>query len=91
MSITENDQALDAIHEVGPGGTIWVAPILKRILKKHSGVLRCSIINLLKRVEEEGAKDSMNLAAFRVEQMLANYQKPTLSLIFRSFGCIYCE
>ena len=29
--------------------------------------------------EEEGAKDSMNLAALRVDQMLANYQQPTLS------------
>ena len=48
VSITENDQALDAIHEVGPGDTISVARIPKRILKKHSGVLKSSIINLMK-------------------------------------------
>ena len=48
MSITENDQALDAYMRLALGDIISVARILKRILKKHSGVLRCSIINLLK-------------------------------------------
>ena len=48
MYITENDQALDAIHEAGPGGHYLSCAHTKRILKKHSGVLRCSIINLLK-------------------------------------------
>ena len=79
MSITENDQALDAIHEVGPGGHYLGCAHTQANFKEAFWRTEVLDYKPFETWEEEGAKDTMNLAAFRVEQMLANYQKPTLS------------
>ena len=79
VSITENDQALDAIHEVGPGGHYLGCAHTQANFKEAFWRTEVLDYKPFETWEEEGAKDSMNLAALRVEQMLANYQKPTLS------------
>ena len=80
VTITENDQALDAIREVGPGGHYLGCAHTQANFKEAFWRTEVLDYKPFETWEEEGAKDSMNLASLKVEQMLANYQQPSLSL-----------
>ena len=79
VTITENDQALDAIREVGPGGHYLGCAHTQANFKEAFWRTEVLDYKPFETWEEEGAKDSMNLASLKVEQMLANYQRPSLS------------
>ena len=79
VTITENDQALDAIREVGPGGHYLGCAHTQANFKEAFWRTEVLDYKPFETWEEEGAKDSMNLASLKVEQMLANYQQPSLS------------
>jgi trimethylamine--corrinoid protein Co-methyltransferase len=79
VTITENDQALDAIREVGPGGHYLGCAHTQSNFKEAFWRTEVFDYKPFETWDEEGAKDTMSLASLRVEKMLANYQQPPLS------------
>ena len=79
VTITENDQALDAIREVGPGGHYLGCAHTQSNFKEAFWRTDVFDYKPFETWDEEGAKDSMSLASLRVEKMLADYQQPSLS------------
>ena len=79
VTTTVSDQALDAIREVGPGGHYLGCAHTQANFKE--AFWRTDVLDYkpFETWEEEGARDSMRLASLKVEQMLANYQQPSLS------------
>jgi trimethylamine---corrinoid protein Co-methyltransferase len=78
IEVDENAQAMDAIHEVGPGGHYLGCAHTQKNFKSafwRSGVLD---YKPFEQWDEEGAKDSMQLAHDKVERMLSDYVQPVL-------------
>jgi trimethylamine--corrinoid protein Co-methyltransferase len=78
MDISENAQALDAIHEVGPGAHFLGCDHTQKNFK--TAFYRSSIAdnNSFEQWESEGSKDAVVRANERVKKMLAEYQAPAL-------------
>ncbi|KRS14771.1 trimethylamine methyltransferase [Roseovarius atlanticus] len=74
----ENGQAMDAIREVGPGGHYLGCAHTQANFK--SAFWRSEMLDYkpFEQWADEGAQDTMTLAATRVEKQLANYQQPPL-------------
>ncbi|MCV2870024.1 trimethylamine methyltransferase family protein [Defluviimonas sp. WL0002] len=78
IDISENGQALDAIREVGPGGHYLGCAHTQANFK--SAFWRTNLLDYkpYETWEEEGARDTVQLARERVARMLADYQKPAI-------------
>ncbi|OAN74655.1 trimethylamine methyltransferase [Sulfitobacter sp. EhC04] len=74
----ENGQAMDAIREVGPGGHYLGCAHTQANFK--SAFWKSDLLDYkpFETWEDEGARDTAQLAAIRVEKMLADYQQPAL-------------
>ena len=73
-----NDQAMDAIAEVGPGGHYLGCAHTQANFK--SAFWRTEMLDYkpFETWEEEGARDTQALASIRVQQLLDRYQQPAL-------------
>ena len=78
VAIDENAQALDAIEEVGPGGHYLGCAHTQKNFKE--AFWRSDVLDYkpFETWDEEGARDTMLLAAQRMEKLMENYQKPEL-------------
>ncbi|MEM0944205.1 MAG: trimethylamine methyltransferase family protein, partial [Pseudomonadota bacterium] len=78
VSADENGQAMDAIAEVGPGGHYLGCGHTQRNFQ--SAFWRSDVMDYkpFETWSEEGARDSFQLAAARVERLLGDYQQPAL-------------
>jgi trimethylamine--corrinoid protein Co-methyltransferase len=78
VSVTENDQAMDAIAEVGPGGHYLGCAHTQANFK--AAFWRSNLLDYkpFETWEEEGARDTQALASARVEHLLATYQQPEM-------------
>jgi len=78
VPIDENAQAMDALREVGPGGHFLGCAHTQANFK--SAFWRSTVLDY-KPYEtwvDDGGRDTMALAAARVEKLLADYQQPYL-------------
>jgi len=78
IDISENGQAMEAIAEVGPGGHYLGCAHTQANFKEafwKSGVLDYKPFETW---QEEGARDTEQLAAARVGKLLTDYRQPTL-------------
>lgn len=78
VDMSENGQAMDAIAEVGPGGHYLGCAHTQANFREafwKTGVLDYKPFETW---QEEGARDTQQLAAVRVEKLLADYRQPTL-------------
>ncbi|TMV13664.1 trimethylamine methyltransferase family protein [Arenibacterium halophilum] len=78
VGVTEEDQAMGAIAEVGPGGHYLGCAHTQANFK--SAFWRTNLLDYkpFETWEEEGARDTVTLAAKRVETLLNTYQQPEL-------------
>ena len=78
VQIDENAQAMGAIREVGPGGHYLGCDHTQTNFK--SAFWRTEILDYkpFETWQEEGARDTVTLAAERVEKMINTYQKPAM-------------
>lgn len=78
VAYDENAQALDAIHEVGPGGHYLGCAHTQANFK--DAFWRSDLLDYkpFETWEEEGARDTQTLASERVASLLATYQKPAI-------------
>jgi len=78
VQFDENAQAMGAIHEVGPGGHYLGCDHTQTNFK--SAFWRTEILDYkpFETWQEEGARDTVTLAAERVEKMINTYQKPMI-------------
>jgi len=78
VQIDENAQAMGAIREVGPGGHYLGCDHTQTNFK--SAFWRTEILDYkpFETWQEEGARDTVTLAAERVEKMIDTYQKPAM-------------
>jgi trimethylamine--corrinoid protein Co-methyltransferase len=78
IELDENAQALDAIAEVGPGGHYLGCAHTQANFK--SAFWKSDLLDYkpFEAWEEEGARDTMELARIRVETLLSQYQKPAM-------------
>jgi len=78
ISMDENAQAMDAIREVGPGGHYLGCAHTQANFK--SAFWRSNLLDFkpFETWADEGARDTMTLAAARVDHQLATYQQPAL-------------
>ena len=78
VQIDENAQAMGAIREVGPGGHYLGCDHTQTNFK--SAFWRTEIFDYkpFETWQEEGARDTVTLAAERVEKMINTYQKPVI-------------
>ena len=78
VAVDENAQALDAIEEVGPGGHYLGCAHTQKNFKE--AFWRSDVLDYkpFETWDEEGARDTMLLAAQRIEILMQNYQKPDL-------------
>ncbi|MHA6262010.1 trimethylamine methyltransferase family protein [Arenibacterium sp. CAU 1754] len=78
VGVTENDQAMDAIAEVGPGGHYLGCAHTQANFKE--AFWRSDVMDYkpFETWEEEGGRDTQTLAARRVEHLLGTYQQPEL-------------
>ena len=78
VQIDENAQAMGAIREVGPGGHYLGCDHTQTNFK--SAFWRTEILDYkpFETWQEEGARDTVTLAAERVEKMIDTYQKPAI-------------
>ncbi|MFC4671740.1 trimethylamine methyltransferase family protein [Seohaeicola nanhaiensis] len=78
VGVTENDQAMDAIAEVGPGGHYLGCAHTQANFK--NAFWRTNLLDYkpFETWDEEGARDTQALAAIKVRQMLDTYQKPAI-------------
>ena len=78
VQIDENAQAMGAIREVGPGGHYLGCDHTQTNFK--SAFWRTEILDYkpFETWQEEGARDTVTLAAERVEKMINTYQKPVI-------------
>ena len=74
----ENAQAMDAIREVGPGGHYLGCAHTQANFKDAFWRTNVSDYKPFETWDEEGARDSMTLAASKVKTMLDTYEKPAL-------------
>ena len=78
VQIDENAQAMGAIREVGPGGHYLGCDHTQTNFK--SAFWRTEILDYkpFETWQEEGARDTVTLAAERAEKMINTYQKPVI-------------
>ena len=78
VQIDDNAQAIDAIREVGPGGHYLGCAHTQANFK--SAFWRTEVLDYkpFETWEEEGARDTITLAAERVKKMINTYQKPAI-------------
>ena len=78
VTVTENDQAMDAIREVGPGGHYLGCAHTQANFK--TAFWRSDLFDYkpFETWDEEGARDTQALATIRVQKMLDTYQQPPL-------------
>jgi trimethylamine--corrinoid protein Co-methyltransferase len=83
VSMDENGQAMDAIREVGPGGHYLGCAHTQANFK--SAFWKSDLLDYkpFETWEDEGARDTTQLATIRVEKMLADYQQPALDPAIR--------
>ena len=81
VQIDEKAQALDAIREVGPGGHYLGCAHTQENFQ--TAFWRTELLDYkpFETWQEEGARDTITLAAERVEKMINNYQKPTIDVV----------
>lgn len=78
VSMDENGQAMDAIREVGPGGHYLGCAHTQANFK--SAFWKSDLLDYkpFETWEDDGARDTAQLASIRVEKMLGDYQQPAL-------------
>ena len=78
IDVSENGQAMDAIREVGPGGHYLGCAHTQANFK--DAFWRTDLLDYkpFETWDEEGARDTVTLAAVRVKRMLDTYQQPAL-------------
>ena len=78
VDLSDNGQALDAIEEVGPGGHYLGCAHTQSNFK--DAFWRSDLLDYkpFETWEDEGARDTMVLAAARVKSLLDNYQQPAI-------------
>ncbi|WP_194095426.1 trimethylamine methyltransferase family protein [Marivivens aquimaris] len=78
VDMTENGQAMDAIREVGPGGHYLGCAHTQANFK--TAFWRTELLDYkpFETWDEEGGRDTRQLASIRVEKMLSDYQQPML-------------
>ncbi|MFZ7089693.1 trimethylamine methyltransferase family protein [Primorskyibacter sp. 2E233] len=78
VSVDENAQAMDAIREVGPGGHYLGCAHTQANFK--SAFWRSELFDYkpFETWSEDGARDTMTLAAARVKKLLDTYQQPQM-------------
>ena len=78
IDMSENGQAMDAIREVGPGGHYLGCAHTQANFK--DAFWRSDLFDYkpFETWEEEGSRDTRQLAASRVEKLLSDYQQPML-------------
>jgi len=78
VAYDENAQAMDAIREVGPGGHYLGCAHTQANFK--DAFWRTNVLDYkpFETWDEEGARDSMTLAAAKVKSMLDTYEKPAI-------------
>ncbi len=78
VAYDENAQAMDAIREVGPGGHYLGCAHTQANFK--DAFWRTNVLDYkpFETWDEEGARDSMTLAAAKVKTMLETYEKPAI-------------
>jgi trimethylamine--corrinoid protein Co-methyltransferase len=78
VTVTEDTLAMDAIREVGPGGHYLGCAHTQANFK--TSFWRSDVLDYkpFETWEDEGARDSAQLATKRVETLLAQYQQPAL-------------
>ena len=83
VSVDENAQALDAIREVGPGGHYLGCAHTQANFK--TAFWRSDVLDYkpFETWEEEGARDTSQLASLKVKKMLADYVAPELDVAKR--------
>ncbi len=78
VPVEEDDQAMDAIREVGPGGHYLGCAHTQKNFKSAFWKSNLFDYKPFETWEEEGARDTMALATDRVAYLIANYQTPDL-------------
>ena len=78
VGVEANDQAMDALAEVGPGGHYLGCAHTQANFQ--SAFWRTEMLDYkpFETWEEDGARDTQALAAQRVSQLLERYQQPAL-------------
>ena len=78
IDISENGQAMDAMREVGPGGHYLGCAHTQANFK--TAFWRTDLLDYkpFETWDEEGARDTVQLARERVAKLLADYQQPQL-------------
>ncbi|MCA8868010.1 MAG: trimethylamine methyltransferase family protein [Rhodobacteraceae bacterium] len=78
IEMDENGQGMDAIHEVGPGGHYLGCAHTQANFK--TAFWRSSLLDYrpFETWDEDGAKDTMQLANEKVKRMLAEYVQPAI-------------
>jgi trimethylamine--corrinoid protein Co-methyltransferase len=78
ISVTENDQAMDAIREVGPGGHYLGCAHTQSFFK--TAFWRSEVLDYkpFETWAEEGGRDSMAIANARVTKLLNDYEQPQM-------------
>ena len=78
VPVSEDDQAMDAIREVGPGGHYLGCAHTQANFK--TAFWKSDVLDYkpFETWEEEGARDTRTLATSRVESLMAAYQKPAM-------------
>ncbi|KUJ80118.1 trimethylamine methyltransferase family protein [Ruegeria profundi] len=78
VTYDENAQAMEAIREVGPGGHYLGCAHTQANFKEAFWKTDLLDYKPYETWEDEGARDTRQLAAARVERLLANYQQPQI-------------
>lgn len=78
VDISENGQAMDAIREVGPGGHYLGCAHTQANFK--DAFWRSNVLDYkpFETWSDEGARDSVQLAADKIERMMRDYQAPSI-------------
>ena len=83
VDISENAQAMDAIAEVGPGGHYLGCAHTQANFKEAFWKTDVLDYKPFETWQEEGARDSQQLATARVEKLLNDYQQPAIDQSIR--------
>lgn len=78
VDMSENGQAMDAIEEVGPGGHYLGCAHTQANFKTAFWRSELFDYKPFETWDEEGGRDTMELARLRVETLINNYQQPYL-------------
>jgi trimethylamine--corrinoid protein Co-methyltransferase len=78
IDLSENGQALDAIHEVGPGGHFLGCAHTQKNFEQAFYLSQIADNNSLEQWEIDGSLDATARANSLWKQMLADYEAPSL-------------